>query len=213
LISWATNTPILTTPGIAKAAGHVCGLAGKKPSCLYPRRRNSLSTVNNVNKLKKSTIFFYVNAIIFLPFVLLALSGLLIQINYHAGHMADTAVVLGLNRYAWLLLHKITAVISIIGLSIHIFLHMGWLKAVFFKKLYKKPNWNTRITMWLLILTVATALTGIIPWLLAPAKAHARHSFIDIHDKIGIILIILFVLHIINHWKWITYTFSDILKR
>ncbi len=172
-----------------------------------------MSTIIKVNKTKKSTIFFYVDTIILSPFILLAISGLLIQINYHAGEMTDTAVVLGLNRYEWLLLHKITAVISIIGLSIHLFLHMSWLKTVLLKKSYKKPNRNTKITMWLLILAVATALTGIIPWLLAPATSHARHSVIDIHDKIGIILIILFVLHIINHLKWITYTFSDILGR
>lgn len=172
-----------------------------------------MGAIKEVYKSKKSTTFFYINAFILMPFVLLALSGLLIQINYHAGHMADTAVVLGLNRYGWLLLHKVTAVISIIGLSIHIFLHMGWLKAVLLKKLYKKPNRNTQTTMWLLILTTVTTLTGIISWLSAPATAYERHSIIEIHDKIGIFLIILFVLHIINHWKWITYTFSDIRKR
>ncbi len=172
-----------------------------------------MSTIIKVNKTKKSTIFFYVDTIILSPFILLAISGLLIQINYHAGEMTDTAVVLGLNRYEWLLIHKITAVISIIGLSIHLFLHMSWLKTVFLKNSYKKPNRNTKITLWLLILAIATALTGIISWLLAPAMTHARHIAIDIHDKIGIILIIIFVLHIINHWKWITYTFSDIRKR
>ncbi len=127
-----------------------------------------MSTIIKVKKPKKSTIFFYVDTIIFFPFILLALSGLLIQFNYHHEDMADTAVVLGLNRYGWLLLHKTTAVISIIGLSIHIFLHMGWLKAVFFKKLYKKTNPNTRITMWLLILTVATALPASSPGCLLP---------------------------------------------
>lgn len=163
-----------------------------------------------VNISKKT--LFYVNSITFLPFILLAFSGLLIQINYHAGHLTDTAVVLGLNRYGWLLLHKITAVISIIGLSAHLFLHVGWLKAVLLKKLYKKSRRNTKITLWLLISAVATALTGIISWLLAPAMVYARHSIIEIHDKIGIILIILFVLHIVNHWKWLNCTFLDIWR-
>lgn len=172
-----------------------------------------MSTIIKVKTPKKSTTFFYVNTIIFFPFILLALSGLLIQFNYHLGDMADTAVVLGLNRYEWLLLHKITAVISIIGLSVHLFLHMSWLKTVFFKKLFKKSSRTIKITSWLLILAVATALTGIISWLLAPAMTHTRHSAIEIHDKLGILLIILFVLHIINHLKWITYTFSDILGR
>jgi len=67
------------------------------------------------------------------------------------------------------------------------------------------------IILWLLILTVVTALTGIYSWLFAPT-AHARHDFIEIHDKTGIILAILFIFHFINHWKWFTHTYSDIRR-
>ncbi len=168
-----------------------------------------METINKVTRLKKSTVFFYLDAIIFFPFVIMAFSGLLIQHSYHLEHLADTVSVLGLNRSGWLLLHKITAVMSMAGLSIHVSLHMNWLKAVLLKKLYKKPNRTIKITLWLLFLTTVTALTGFYAWLIAPT-VHVRHDYIEIHDKIGIILSILFILHIINHWRWIIHTFSDI---
>lgn len=161
-----------------------------------------MDAVNKVTRFNRTTTLVYVNAIILLPFIILAFSGLLIQHSYHLEHMADTTVVLGMNRYGWLLLHKITAVISVAGVSVHVFLHINWLKAVFLKKLYKNPNRKIKITLWLLILSVFTALTGLYPWLLAPT-AHIRHDFIEIHDKTGIILSILFIMHIVNHWKWI----------
>ncbi len=162
---------------------------------------------NRITRFKKSTALVYVNSIIFLPFILLAFSGLLIQHSYNLEHMADSAAVLGLNRYEWLLFHKITALISFAGVSVHVSLHMNWLKAVLLKKLYKKPNLSIKITLWLLILTAATALTGFYSWLFAPT-AYARHNFIEIHDKAGIILTILFILHILQHWKWIIHSFA-----
>lgn len=168
-----------------------------------------MEVVNKVIRFNKSSALVYVNAVIFFPFVLLAFSGLLLQHGYHLEHKADTAVVLVMDRYGWLLLHKITAVISVAGVSVHVFLHMNWLKAVLRKKLYKKPHRNIQITLWLLILAAATALTGIYAWLLAPT-AQVRHDFIEIHDKTGILLGILFILHKLNHWRWITNTFSGI---
>lgn len=168
-----------------------------------------MDIINRAARFKKSTALIYVNAIIFFPFLILAFSGLLLQHNYHLEHMADTVSVLGLNRSGWLLLHKITAVLSAAGVSLHVSLHINWLKAVFLKKLYKKPNRNIQITLWLLILAAATILTGIYPWLFAPT-AQIRHNFIEIHDKIGILLAILFILHKINHWRWFTHTFSHI---
>lgn len=168
-----------------------------------------MDIINKAARFKKSTALIYVNAIIFFPFLILAFSGLLLQHSYHLEHMAGTVSVLGLNRSGWLLLHKITAVLSAAGVSMHVSLHMNWLKAVFLKKLYKKPNWNIQITLWLLILAAVTILTGIYPWLFAPT-AQIRHGFIEIHDKMGILLAILFILHKLNHWKWIIRTISSI---
>ena len=82
------------------------------------------SEIKNTEKSKKSTINLYIVLFVFLPFVLLVLSGLIIQINYHIGDIKDTVTVLGLNRYEWLHIHKISALTSIIGISIHVFLNI-----------------------------------------------------------------------------------------
>ena len=170
-----------------------------------------LSEIKDCEKPKKSTIKFYIDLLIFFPFVLLALSGLIIQINYDIGDIKDTATFLRLNRYEWLLIHKISAVISTIGISIHIFLNIAWIKMVLLKKTYKRFNGNTQITIWLSIIAITSTITGLIPWLFLSKEA--RHTIIEIHDELGIILTLLFILHLFKHWKWIANKFSDISKR
>ncbi|MCL5057624.1 MAG: hypothetical protein M1130_06435, partial [Actinobacteria bacterium] len=68
-------------------------------------------------------------------------------------------------------------------------------------------NKNAKITVWLLIAFITASLTGIISWLILPA--HARLGAIEIHDKIGIILSVLFIFHFVNHRRWIARKFSN----
>lgn len=158
----------------------------------------------------KSDINFYTELFTFFPFIFLAFSGLLIQINYHVGDLLDEATVLGVNRNGWLYLHKIASLISLLGITIHVFLHTGWIKMLFKRKTLRSANKNTKITVWLLIAFITTSLTGIISWLILPA--HARLGAIEIHDKIGIILTVLFIIHLVNHWRWLARKFSNKLN-
>lgn len=155
----------------------------------------------------KSNINFYTGLLIFFPFIFLAFSGLLIEINYHAGGLLDEATVLGVNRNGWLYLHKIASVISLLGITIHIFLHAGWIKMLFKRKTLRSANKNAKVTVWLLIVFITASLIGIISWLILPE--HAHHGAIEIHDKMGIILTILFIFHFVNHWRWIVRRFSN----
>lgn len=93
-------------------------------------------------KSNKSNINFYTGLFIFFPFIFLAFSGLLIQINYHAGGLLDEATVLGVNRNGWLYLHKIASLISLLGITIHVFLHTGWIKMLFKRKTIRSANKN-----------------------------------------------------------------------
>ncbi|MFZ5597025.1 MAG: DUF4405 domain-containing protein [Bacillota bacterium] len=149
----------------------------------------------------KSNTNFYIDLLIFFPFIILAFSGLLIQINYHAGGLSSETTVLGLNNSGWLNLHKMTAVISLIGIAIHVFLHAGWIKMVFKKK--KASGKNAKITLCLLIFFIIVSITGLIPWIFMSVASHARFIAIEFHDKIGIILTVLFIFHLVNHRRWI----------
>lgn len=160
----------------------------------------------------KSNINFYIELFILFPFVLLAFSGILIQINYHAGGLLDEANVLGANRNGWLYLHKIVSVISLFGITMHVFLHTWWIKMLFRGRTFRGVK-NVKITLWLLILFIITTLTGLVSWLVLSVDEHARFIVIEIHDKIGIILIILVIFHFVNNWRWMAKKLCNSVKR
>lgn len=162
-----------------------------------------------IKTLNKSDINFYTGLFIFFPFIFLAFSGLLIAIYYHAGGYLEQATVLGVNRSGWLYFHKLTAVISLLGITVHLFLHTGWIKMLLKKKILGSTK-STKITVLLFIALFAVSLTGIFCWLFLPAHVHLeKYKIIEIHEKIGIILTVLFIFHFINHWRWMVRKFSN----
>lgn len=151
-------------------------------------------------KTNKSTVNFYIDSLLLLICLLLSLSGLIIQIKYHAGHRPDTEAVLGLSRYGWLVLHKISAVLIAIGLTVHGVLHINWFKYALLRA-QKARSKTTKINIYLLATYTVTAITGFVAWLLLSGVA--ERGITEIHDKISFLLIIFFVMHIISHWSWI----------
>lgn len=162
-----------------------------------------------IKKSNKPNFNFYTALFNFFPFIFLAFSGLLIAIFYHAGGHLDQATVLGVNRSGWLYFHKLMAVISLLGITIHLYLHTGWIKMLLKKKILGSAK-TTKITVLLLIVFLAVSLTGIFCWMFLPDYIRPeKFGIIEIHEKIGITLIILFIFHLINHWQWIARKFSN----
>lgn len=94
-----------------------------------------------------------------------------------------------------------------LGITIHLFLHTGWIKILLKKKIFGSAK-TTKITVLLLIAFFAASLTGIFCWLTLPAYMRLeKFEIIEIHEKIGIILTVLFIFHFINHWRWIARKF------
>jgi len=138
-------------------------------------------------------------------------SGLLIQVQYHIGHhVSDSAnkYSLGLNYASWSGLHKFVITFLLVFVVLHIYLHWKWYKAVIAKRLVNK---NRQVIL-LTIIFVLAALTGILPWIihLAEGNKMLRKAFIEIHDKIAIILAVFFILHIMKRLKWFLITFKKI---
>ncbi len=70
------------------------------------------------------------------------------------------------------------------------------------------------LRLWLLNLVLFTcfvllSLTGLIPWVFLP-RGHGgelgalRHTLIDLHTWIALVLIALVILHLVWHWSYIT---------
>jgi hypothetical protein len=73
------------------------------------------------------------------------------------------------------------------------------------------------------LLALFQAVSGLLMWLVIPGSGEGfqggrdldqadaafiwpRHTWIDLHDWTAVALIVMVVIHLILHWKWIVYT-------
>lgn len=164
--------------------------------------------------MDKSVFRFIINIGLAIFGIATIFSGLLIQIKYHLGNNGNIAIysiALGISYKSWSVFHKI----SIITLSLlaiyHVYLHWKWYKIVFAKKLFTK---NQQVLIFSLLF-VLVAITGLIPWFIDLLKGNEinRKLFIEIHDKLAIILSVYIILHITKRLKWYYYTFAKIKRK
>ncbi len=187
---------------------------------------------HEVEKQRKKTLNkFIINNLLLLSCILTVISGLTLQLGYHAGEpgghhghenevrsqpenyeherpmqyeqergIDTTKTIWGLRYSDWATLHRYTNVFFSLLMIYHIYTHWKWYKEVVVKHLIGK---NIQITA-LSILFLLVALTGFIPWLidLSGSTGDLRILFIELHDKLALILIIYFILHIIKKTKW-----------
>jgi hypothetical protein len=161
---------------------------------------------NNINR-------FLINlGLLFFGFTTV-FSGMLIQIKYHMGNHDNIAindVVLGIKYPGWSAIHKISIVILLLLVFFHVYQHWNWYKLVITKKLIAK---NQQVLM-LSLLFVLVAATGLIPWFIDLSKGDQmlRKVFIEIHDKLTIIISFYLILHIIKRLKWFFLIFEKVKK-
>lgn len=146
-------------------------------------------------KNSKSNIRFYIYVIAFLPMVLLMATGM-IMLEYHTGTPVES-LVLGLNGHDWLLFHKIVSVIGIMLIALHLAVKTDWLKRLFtFKMKAKFKITNILIFVFFLL----SFITALLSWLVFP-NTEIAELLKGIHNKLGIGLIVLFVIHMVNYFK------------
>lgn len=136
---------------------------------------------------------------------------MLIQVKYHIGNHGNIAIndfVFGINYNGWSVVHKISIVVLSLLMIYHIYQHWKWYRVVITKRLFAK---NQQVLIFSLLFFLV-AITGLTPWFIDLIKSDElqRKTFIEIHDKIAIILTIYLVLHIIKRLKWYITTFAKI---
>ena len=119
------------------------------------------------------------------------------------GNIAINKQVFGINYYGWSDIHKICIVILSFLMIFHIFLHWKWYNVVIKKKLIAK---NIQV-LTLSVIFILVAITGLIPWIidLMIGDSMLRKTFIEIHDKLAIILSVYLILHVIKRLKCFFY--------
>jgi len=143
----------------------------------------------------------------------MVLSGLVIQFNYHMGHHGDvdkTLSVFGMTYTGWSDIHLISIVMVSFLAAIHIILHLKWYKAIMQKRLFNKNN----LMIVLMTVFIAVAITGYISLFvrLSGGSEAIRKSFIEIHDKIALVLFIYLIIHVAKKLGWYISSLKKLLK-
>lgn len=117
----------------------------------------------------------------------------------------------GVDYKKWTTTHK-TAIVSFSLVMIyHFVIHWKWYKGVFTKHLIGK---NKSVIV-LSVFFIMVAFTGITAWFidLLDNKSTMRMDFMEIHDKLALVLIIFLVSHVIKRARWFSNTYNKILSR
>ncbi len=146
--------------------------------------------------------------------LLTVFSGLLIQVEFHMGNPGNNTInyyVFGISYYGWSDIHRISISILSLFMIFHISLHWKWYKVVIKKRLAGK---NLQL-LTLSFVFILVAITGLIPWIIYLLKGDViiRKTFIEIHDKLAIILSVYLILHIIKREKWFLTTFKKMINK
>lgn len=165
--------------------------------------------------MEKKVMNYYVDVVILILFMALAWSGMLLQMVYHMGGYSSDFLVIGLNRSDWLVMHKILSIMSSFGIGLHVILHLNWFKAVTKKRLFMKRSFKKKTAFYLLIVYSISAVLGFVSWLfnnsLMGYHSTLQHTLVEVHDKISLVLIILFCVHLIKSLRWLLNTTQDVI--
>lgn len=85
-----------------------------------------------MNLLRKHTQNVIVDALSFVCMFILTITGFLIHYKLPKG--SHNTTFLGLSRHDWGELHFWVAIILMIAITVHLFLHSSWIKGVVFSK-------------------------------------------------------------------------------
>lgn len=203
-------------------------------TCQYEAYSMYNAAHQETEKLKKRTLnnFLVNNLLLFFGLVMI-ISGLVLQMGFHMGgherNQIDThniqsqsiqyeelreinvnRTVLGFNYPAWSDIHKYVIVFILLLMIYHTYIHWKWYKGIFTKHLIGK---NKQVII-LSVLFLLVAVTGFVPWFidLSGGDSIFRMLFIEIHDKLSLVLIVFLIMHFVGRIEWFSHTYAK-LKR
>ena len=149
------------------------------------------------NKISKSRRNYYVDLVALIPFIILIITGLIL-LAYHAGKPYNE-LFLSNDGYFWLNTHIVFAVITFVMIGIHLSLHLNWFIKLVTTNLKNKYWFRNLMLVLVFLLTVLTSAT---PWLFL-GESNASKLLLGIHNKLGLLLIAFFLIHLLSYYKWL----------
>ena len=162
----------------------------------------SISVTNN----------FYLNLLNFAVFVIIAITGSLIQIEYHMHRLPEGYPIIGLDKSGWLLLHKVSAIMFLAGIGGHCSLNWRFVSVSTRRIFHRKLIPSAPLSYWLFLICVPTFLTAMTSWILLGPKDQPRFLLIETHDKLGWLLIIFTTIHIVSRARRMTRAYRELIR-
>jgi hypothetical protein len=134
--------------------------------------------------------------LVFFPIV--AFTGSVIQIEYHMHGLPETHSVMGFDKSGWVLLHKASAVVFFAGLVVHCLVNWRFVSTSTTRILGGKPKAFSSHSYWLFLVSFPACLTAMASWILFGGEDRARFALVETHDKLGWLLVIFGLIHIIS---------------
>lgn len=152
--------------------------------------------------ISNNKIRFYIYAIALMPMIALIASGL-VMLKYHTGSPAES-LIWGLDGHFWHSFHQVTAIITTILIILHLFVKTNWVNNLLRFKIKGRFKLSNTILFVVFTLCVLTAYGS---WLIF-ADPKISDLLLGIHNKIGLLLIVMFGIHIWNYRKQIINQFK-----
>lgn len=159
---------------------------------------------NSANsKLSKFENSMIISLLLSIPILIMSISGLVLTLRFHPSQ-GTLLELWGISRNVWRDMHIYSAIIASLLLLYHLVLVR--------KRLYRvitsgrkniRSIKTSRNLFWIFVIG---SVTGFIPYI-AGMFGMSLHHIIEIHDKLGLVIVILIILHIVYKWKSII-TFS-----
>jgi hypothetical protein len=155
-------------------------------------------------KMNKTKLNYFIDLIFFIQFLLVGYSGIVMYFNRH-----DASQILRL-------IHDKIGILMLVFFVIHIALHWKWVvlttKSLFSKRetITGRRKLNYLVDLIFFVQFVLVGYSGLVMYF----NHHGAGFILNfIHDKIGILMLVFFVIHIALHWKWIVLTTKNLLRR
>jgi hypothetical protein len=147
---------------------------------------------------------FYLNLLNLALFLLIAFTGSVLQLEYHMHGSPEGHPVMGFDKPGWVLLHKASAIPFLTGLVAHCSLNWRFVSASTRRILSRRLRLSAPRSYWLFMICVPTCFTAMVSWTVFNIGNPARFLLVETHDKLGWLLIILSVIHIISRTQRMT---------
>ncbi len=149
---------------------------------------------SDFSKIEKS---YLTTIALLVPIFIMCLSGLILTLRFHPSH-GTLLEVWGIGRELWREIHIYSAIISTILLNYHLlFVRKRLWKVISSGKSGTKSIKASRNVFWIFAIC---SISGFVAYISGILDTELHH-IVEIHDKIGILLVIITTQHIIYKWK------------